>query len=137
MTVYAEDLQPGMTDSFTRTVTARDVELFAEATGDTNPLHLDEDYGRTTVFGGRIAHGALTVSYLSAVFGTKLPGPGAIVLKLTTRFGGQVRIGDTVTAICTVRRRLPRRCFLFDCVCKVGDVTVVEGEALIMAPARP
>jgi 3-hydroxybutyryl-CoA dehydratase len=137
MAYYADELQPGMSESFSKTATARDVELFAEVTGDQNPVHLDEAYAATTPFGGRVAHGALSVSYLSAVLGMKIPGPGTMVLSITTRFRAPVRIGDTVTAVCTVKKRLPRRCFLFECVCKVGDTVVVEGEALVMAPARP
>lgn len=137
MPYFADELQPGMSESFTKTATAHDVELFAEVTGDANPVHLDEAYAATTPFKGRIAHGALSVSYLSAVLGMKIPGPGTMVLSITTRFRAPVRIGDTVTAVCTVKRRLPRRCFLFECVCKVGDTVVVEGEALVMAPARP
>ena len=137
MTVYFDELKPGMTDSFTKQVSERDVELFGEVTGDMNPVHFDEAYARKTIFRGRVAHGAITVSYLSALVGTKLPGPGSAVLSLTTRFKAPVRIGDTVTAICTVREVLPKRRVLIDFVCKVGDSVVMEGEALVLAPARP
>ena len=80
----------------------------------------------------------LSSSYISTVFGMKMPGPGTIFLSLTTRFKAPVRIGNTVTATCTVRDvNVEKRRVIFDCVCKVGDTVVVEGEALVMAPARP
>ncbi len=137
MTVYYDELKPGMTDSFSKSVSERDIELFGEVTGDMNPVHFDEAYARKTIFRGRCAHGAITMSYLSALVGTKLPGPGSAVLELTARFKAPVRIGDTVTAICTVREVLPKRRVQMDFVCKVGDRAVMEGEALVLAPARP
>lgn len=137
MTVYYDELTPGRSDSFTKQVSERDVELFAEVSGDRNPVHFDEAYARKTIFRGRVAHGAITVGYLSALLGTQLPGPGTVVLELTTRFKAPVRIGDTVTATCTVREVMPKRRVLFDFVCKVGETVVMEGETLVMAPVKP
>lgn len=138
MTYYIEDLEPGMAESFSKTVTARDVELFGEVSGDVNPVHFDEEFARGTIFKGRIAHGVLSASYISTVLGMEMPGPGTIFMSLTTRFKAPVRIGDTVVATCTVRETVPeKRRVTFDCVCKVGDTVVVEGEAMVMAPARP
>jgi 3-hydroxybutyryl-CoA dehydratase len=135
---YIEDLKPGMSESFTKTVTERDIELFGEVSGDVNPVHFDEEFAKGTIFRGRIAHGVLSASYISTVLGMKMPGPGTIFMSLTTRFKAPVRIGDVVTATCTVREVVAdKRRVLFDCVCKVGEVTVVDGEALVMAPARP
>ena len=136
MTVYFDELKPGLSDSFTKQVSERDVERFGEITGDTNPVHFDDDFAKKTIFRGRAAHGALTLSYLSTVFGTKLPGPGTVVLSLAIEFSGPVRIGDTVTATCTVRELVGRRRAIFDCVCKVGDAVVAQGEALVVPPAR-
>jgi 3-hydroxybutyryl-CoA dehydratase len=137
MTYTIDDLKPGMSESFTKTISERDVTLFGEISGDMNPIHFDEAYAKTTIFGGRIVHGALVLSYLSTVLGTKMPGPGAIFLSQTTSFKAPVRIGDTVTAICTVRDVFPaRRRVIFDCICKVKDAVVVEGEATVMMPAR-
>jgi 3-hydroxybutyryl-CoA dehydratase len=137
MTYTIKDLKPGMSESFTKTVSERDVEVFGEISGDMNPLHFDEAYAKTTIFGGRIAHGALVLSYLSTVLGTKIPGPGAIFMSQSTRFKSPVRIGDTVTAICTVREVFPeKRRVIFDCICKVEDTVVVEGEATVMMPSR-
>jgi 3-hydroxybutyryl-CoA dehydratase len=138
MPYYIEDVKPGMSESFTKTVTERDIELFGEVSGDVNPVHFDEEFAKGTIFKGRIAHGVLSSSYISTVLGMKMPGPGTIFMSLTTRFKAPVRIGDTVTATCTVREVVAdKRRVLFDCLCKVGEVTVVDGEALVMAPARP
>ena len=138
MTYYIDDLKPGMSESFTKTVTESDIQKFGEASGDVNPVHFDEEFAKGTIFKGRIAHGVLSASYISTVLGMKMPGPGTIFMSLTTRFKAPVRIGDTVVATCTVREVVPeKRRVVFDCVCKVGDVTVVDGEALVMAPSRP
>jgi 3-hydroxybutyryl-CoA dehydratase len=138
MTVYIEDIEPGLSDSLVHTVTERDIQLFGEVSGDTNPVHFDEEFAKTTIFKGRIAHGMLSASYISTVLGMKLPGPGTIFMSLTTRFKAPVRIGDTVATTCTVREvNAEKRRVVFDCACKVGETTVVEGEAMVMAPSRP
>lgn len=138
MPYYIDDLKPGMVESFAKTVTERDIQLFGEVSGDINPVHFDEDFARTTPFKTRIAHGVLSASYISTILGMKMPGPGTIFMSLTTRFKAPVRIGDTVTATCTVREVVAeKRRVIFDCVCKVGDTVVVEGEAMVMPPARP
>jgi len=138
MTYYIDDLKPGMSESFSKTVTESDIQKFGEVSGDMNPAHFDEEWAKTTMFKGRIAHGVLSASYISTVLGMKMPGPGTIFMSLTTRFKAPVRIGDTVTATCTVREvNAEKRRVVFDCVCKVGDVTVVDGEATVMPPARP
>ena len=138
MTYYIEDLRPGLSASFSKTVSERDVSLFGEVSGDTNPVHFDEAFAKTTPFKGRIAHGVLTASYISTVLGMEMPGPGTIFLGLVTRFKAPVRIGETVTATCTVREIVTeKRRVVFDCVCKVGDTVVIEGEATVLAPQRP
>ena len=137
MTYYIDDLKPGMSESFTKTVTERDIALFGEVSGDVNPVHFDESFAKSTIFKGRIAHGVLSASYISTVLGMKMPGPGTIFMSLTTRFRAPVRIGDTVVATCTVRDvNTEKRRVVFDCVCKVKDTTVVDGEATVMAPSR-
>ena len=138
MTYYIDDLKPGMSESFSKIVSERDVQLFGEISGDTNPVHFDEAFAKTTIFKTRIAHGVLSSSYISTVLGMKMPGPGTIFLSLTTRFKAPVRIGDKVTAICAVREVIAeKRRVVFDCVCKVRDSVVVEGEAVVMTPPRP
>jgi 3-hydroxybutyryl-CoA dehydratase len=138
MTYYIDDLKPGMSESYSRTITERDIMQFGEVSGDTNPVHFDEDFAKRTIFKGRIAHGVLSSSYISTVLGMKMPGPGTIFISLLTRFKAPVRIGDTVTAVCTVREMVPeKRRVVFDCVCTVKETVVVEGEAVVMTPARP
>jgi len=135
---YIDELKPGMSESFEKTVTERDIELFGEVSGDMNPVHFDEEFARKTIFRGRIAHGVLCLSYISTVLGTKMPGAGTIFMSATSRFKAPVRIGDTVNTVCTVREVMPeKRRVLFDCVCKVGETVAVEGEALVMVPGRP
>jgi 3-hydroxybutyryl-CoA dehydratase len=136
MTVYLDELKPGLSASLSRTVTARDIELFGEATGDMNPVHFDEAYARKTVFRGQVAHGALTFGFVSAVIGNHLPGAGTIFLSASAEFKAPVRIGDTVVTTCTVREVEGRNAVL-DCVCKVGESVVMEAEARVMAPKRP
>lgn len=137
MSYTIEDLSAGMSAKFVKTVTEQDVAAFGEVSGDTNPVHFDEAFARTTPFRGRIAHGVLTASYISTVLGMEMPGPGTIFLGLNIRFKAPVRIGDTVTAVCTVREVLPeRRRVIFDCACSIGDVVVLEGEATVMPPPR-
>jgi 3-hydroxybutyryl-CoA dehydratase len=137
VTYYYEDLVVGLSESMSHTVSEHDIQLFGEATGDFNPVHFDEAYAKKTIFRGRVAHGALTIGFISAVMGTRLPGAGAIFMEATTRFKAPVRIGDTVVTTCTVAELKPRREVLMHCQCKVGDKIVVEGEALVMAPKKP
>ena len=134
---YIEDLTIGQSASYERTVSADDIQKFGEVSGDFNPLHFDDEYAKGTIFRGRIAHGMLSLSYLSTVLGTKLPGAGSIFMSATTRFKAPVRIGDTVKAVCTVREiDVAKKRVTFDCLCKVGDIVVVEGEALVRVPSR-
>ena len=139
MPTYLEDLAPGAEfRSAGRTVTESDIMAFAGVSGDTNPVHLNEEFAIGTPFGGRIAHGMLTASLISTVFGTKLPGPGCIYLSQTLKFLAPVRVGETVRAEVTIKSidRERRRC-VFDTICKVGGKNVLEGEAVIMVSRRP
>jgi 3-hydroxybutyryl-CoA dehydratase len=132
-----EDLAVGQTDQVTRQVGEADLVAFAEVSGDNNPVHLDEAYAQTTSFGGRIAHGMLAAAYISAVLGTRLPGPGAIYLSQSLRFRRPVRIGDEVTTTVTVTALDEKRGHVtLSTVCQVNGKTVVDGEALVMAPRR-
>ncbi|MEZ5923985.1 MAG: MaoC family dehydratase [Hyphomicrobiaceae bacterium] len=135
---YFEDLEVGQEASYRRTVTEADIQGFAEVSGDTNPVHLDEEYAASTPFKGRIAHGMLTASLISTVFGTKLPGPGAIYVSQTLNFRAPVRIGDEVIAKVTLSELIPeKRRAIFACDCSVNGKTVLAGEAVLMVPARP
>jgi 3-hydroxybutyryl-CoA dehydratase len=125
-----EDLQVGMSASISKTVTEADIIMFAGVSTDVNPAHIDEEYAKGTQFGGRIAHGMLSASFISAVLANKLPGAGTIYLGQTLKFKAPVRIGDTVTATVTVREVVveKRRCVL-DSVCTVAGKAVIEGES--------
>lgn len=135
--LFIEDLTIGQSATYGKTVTDADIVLFAGVSGDTNPVHLDQTFAEKTPFKGRIAHGMLSASFISTVIGTKLPGPGAIYMSQTLRFKAPVKIGDTVTAICTVTEIIAeKRRAVLSTICKVGDTVVIEGEALIMVPSR-
>ena len=134
---YLEDLSVGMSEAFAKTVTDDDILSFADITGDTNPVHLDHDFAAGTMFKERIAHGMLSAGFISAVLGTRLPGPGAIYLSQSLRFRAPVMIGDQVVASATVREvNLEKRRVVVDTVCKVGDKVVIDGEALLMVASR-
>ena len=94
--------QEGDSASFTKTITEADIVLFAGISGDSNPLHLDAEYAKSTRFGQRIAHGMLSAGLISTVLGTKLPGPGCIYMGQTLRFTAPVYLGDTITATATI-----------------------------------
>ena len=136
-TICIEDIEVGMTRSLRKVVTDRDIELFAEVSTDRNPVHLDDDYARDTIFAGRIAHGMLTAGLISAVIGEQLPGHGTVYLGQSLKFLAPVRPGDTghaevrVSAIDHGRRRVT-----LETHCAVGDTIVLKGEALVLAPSR-
>lgn len=132
-----EELQVGMEAAMERQVHEHDITAFADVTGDANPVHLDEAYARTTFFKSRIAHGMLSAGYISAVIGTRMPGPGAIYMSQTLRFLAPVRIGDAVRTVVRVQAldSVKKRAQLH-CWCEVAGTKVVEGEALVFVPSR-
>jgi 3-hydroxybutyryl-CoA dehydratase len=133
----AEELSPGMSASFSKTITEADIVLFAGISGDVNAVHLDEVYASGTPFGGRIAHGMLSAGLISAALANRLPGPGTIYLAQTLSFRAPVRPGDTVTATVTVKSVVTeKRRVVLETVCRVGDVVVIDGEATMLAPKR-
>lgn len=135
-TLFFEDLRVGMSARLRRTVAAADVVGFAEVTGDRNPIHLSEHFAAKTPFRTRIAHGLYTASLISAVLGTRLPGPGAIYISQTLHFRAPVRIGDTVVVAVRVAELVPekQRARLV-CTCKVAGKLVLDGEALVKVPS--
>ena len=134
---FFEDLVEGMSASFEKRITDDDIVRFAEVTGDTNPLHLDDDFARESIFGGRIAHGMLTASLFSAILGTRMPGPGCIYMSQSIRFRAPVRPGELAVATVTVKRIDGKKQRVeFDCSCAVGNTVVAEGEALAKVPSR-
>lgn len=136
-TICIEDLETGMARYLRKTITDRDIALFAEVSTDHNPVHLDETYAQETIFEGRIAHGMLTAGLISAVIGEQLPGHGTIYMGQSLKFLAPVRPGDTVLAEVSVREiDYTKRRVTLDCRCSVGDITVLKGEALVLAPSR-
>ncbi len=117
-------------------ITHEDVLMFAQATGDTNPVHLDDSYAANTRFGRRIAHGMLTGSIISAILGNDLPGPGTVYLGQDFKFKAPVFIGDTITAeVEVVKYREDKHIATFRTTCINQDgVLVLEGEAVVIAP---
>lgn len=137
MTHHIDQLHPGMTASIAKTVTEADIILFAGISTDVNPAHLDEEYAKGTMFGGRIAHGMLSAGFISAVLANHLPGPGTIYLSQTLKFKTPVRPGDTVRATVTVKEvNVARNRVTLDTVCTVAGKVVIEGECQMMPPAR-
>jgi 3-hydroxybutyryl-CoA dehydratase len=134
---YFEDLAVGMEASYVRRVLDEDIHAFARLTGDTNPIHLDDDYAARTMFKGRIVPGSLTAGYISTILGTRLPGPGAIYVSQSLNFRGPVRIGDEVISTARVLELLPaKKRAILTCHCSVAGKTVLEGEALMLVPSR-
>jgi 3-hydroxybutyryl-CoA dehydratase len=135
--VCIEDIEVGMVSTRVKVITDRDIQLFAEVSTDRNPVHLDDDYARETIFEGRIAHGMLTAALISAVIGEQLPGHGSVYLGQSLKFMAPVRPGDalearvTVMAIDHARRRVT-----LETQCVVGNTVVLKGEALVLAPSR-
>ena len=134
---YFEDLAIGMSADFRRVIGDEEMRLFADLTGDTNPLHFDDDFAERSRFGGRIVHGMCTAALISTVIGTRLPGPGCIYLSQSLRFTAPVRPGDEVVARAVVDRLIPeRRRVEFETTCSVGDQIVLAGRALAQVPSR-
>jgi 3-hydroxybutyryl-CoA dehydratase len=132
-----EDLSVGMTATFAKTITEADIILFAGASGDNNAMHINEEFAAGRPFKGRIAHGMLSASVISAAIANKLPGPGTIYLKQTLEFRAPVRAGDTVHATVTVRELiLDKNRVSLETVCRVKDTVVITGQALVKVGSR-
>src|SRR5260221_3935321 len=130
--LYFEDLSVGMTETLKKVINSSDVVGFAEVTGDRNPIHLSEHFAAKTPFGTRIAHGLYTASLISAVLGTRLPGPGAVYISQTFNFRAPVKIGDTVDVNVTVAELMPEKFRArLTCTCLVSVDVVLDGEAWV------
>lgn len=130
-----EDIEIGMSVSYSQTITDADINAFAGISGDRNPLHLDEKYAQNSRYKKRIAHGLMTASYFSALFGTEIPGEGCVYASQSLNFKRPVYIGDTVTAIVEVINvDLVKKKVFFRTICKVKNKVVTDGEAEIFIP---
>jgi 3-hydroxybutyryl-CoA dehydratase len=134
---YLEDLSLGQTAEFSKTVTEDDITVFADVSGDHNPVHLDEAFAKTTIFKTRIAHGILSASFISRILGVQLPGPGAIYLKQNLSFLAPVKINDTVRAVVTITAiDTEKRRVTLDTNAFVGDTQIIRGDALVMVDKK-
>ena len=136
-TICIEDIEMGMVRYIRKVITDRDIEQFAEISTDHNPVHLDDEYARDTIFEGRIAHGMLTAGLVSAVIGEQLPGHGTIYMSQNLKFLAPVRPGDLVHAeVKVVDMVIDKRRVKLDCRCEVNGKNVLVGEAMVLAPSR-
>ena len=136
-TICIEDIEMGMTRYIRKIITDRDIEQFAEISTDHNPVHLDDEYARDTIFEGRIAHGMLTAGLVSAVIGEQLPGHGTIYMSQNLKFLAPVRPGDLVHAeVRVVDMEIDNRRVKLHCRCEVNGKNVLVGEAMVLAPSR-
>lgn len=131
------EIRVGMTATYTQTITDSDVKGFSGVSGDKNPVHMSDEYAEQSKFKKRIAHGLLSASFFSALFGTKLPGEGCVYVAQDLQFKRPVYLGDTVTAIIEVLRLdLKKRRAFFKTRCFVKNKIVIDGEAEIYIPAK-
>ena len=136
-TICVEDLEIGMSRMQERKITQNDILLFSKVSGDENPVHLDEEYAKQTIFGRRIAHGMLTASLISAVIAEQLPGHGTVYLSQMLKFVRPVLPGQFVTTtVCVSHIEYSNRRVTLDCECKVDQKIVLAGEAIVLAPSR-
>ena len=134
-TITIEEIEMGMIRTLQKVVTDKDIEMFAEVSTDRNPVHLDDDYARDTIFEGRIAHGMLTAGLISAVIGEQLPGHGTVYMGQTLKFLAPVRPGDMVEAqVEVIGIDYAKRRVQLDCRCLVNGKKVLIGEATVLAP---
>lgn len=135
--LFLDEISVGQKAEFSKTVSEADIQGYADVSGDTNPVHLDEEFAKTTIFKSRIAHGMLSAGFISAILGTKLPGPGCIYLSQSLKFLAPVKIGDKVTARATVTDIVPeKKRVTLKTDCFIGDTKVIDGEAVVMVPVR-
>lgn len=128
------EFKVGMKEEITKTITEEDIQKFAEVSLDFNPIHMDEEAGKGSIFGQRIAHGMISAGLISAVLGTKLPGEGAIYMSQELKFLAPVFIGDTVTAICEIEELITEknRVILKTIVINQDKKEVVSGKAVLL-----
>ena len=132
-----EELEVGMRAEYRRVISREDVAQFAEVSGDVNPLHLDPEFAGRTMFEGTIVHGMYGAGMISAVIGTRLPGPGCVYMSQSLRFLAPVRAGDEMVASATVVELFPEKHRTrLETQCHVGETKVISGEALILVPTR-
>lgn len=132
-----ENIQPGMAISYSQTITDADIKAYAGLSGDHNPVHVSDDYASSSRFGKRIAHGLMSAGFFSALFGTRLPGPGCVYVAQSLQFKRPVYMNDTVVATVKVLSvDIGKSRVFFETICTVGAKVVIKGEAEIYIPSK-
>ncbi len=133
-----DELHIGEEASFTKTITETDVYLFAGISGDFNPMHVNEEFAKTTPFKTRIAHGALPQSLVAPVLGTKLPGLGTVAVEISCRFKAPTFFGDTITAKATISEKMEEKQWVRLALAWTNQrgETIAEGEAVVIPPPK-
>ena len=130
-----EDIKIGMEVSYSQTITDADIKAFAGISGDRNPAHMNDMYAKDSRYKRRIAHGLMSASYFSALFGAKIPGEGCVYVAQSLKFKRAVYLGDTVTATVIVSSvDLKKRRVFFRTICTVKNKIVIDGEAELFVP---
>ncbi len=135
---YLDEMEVGMFAENRMVVSGDKINTFAELSGDFNPIHIDADFAATTMFGKRIAHGALSASLISAILGNDLPGPGAIFVELNMRFRRPAFIDDEIVAraeVAEINERTGR--IKMKVSCSVYGKQIIRGNAGVIVPKRP
>lgn len=131
LTIYK--IKIGQTAEFLKLITQEDIKNFARLTGDYNPIHLDDQYAKNTIFKKKIAHGLLTASFISTVIATKLPGPGSIYLDQSLKFLAPVYIGEQIRIfVKVIKKNTEKRIVTLSTEAHVGKKKVITGEARIL-----
>lgn len=136
-TKFIEDFSVGMESTTEKTVTIEDIKKFAEVSGDFNPVHLDEEFAKKTIFKGRIAHGFLTASFISTIIATELPGPGSIYLKQSLKFLAPVYINEKILVkVRIIEINIEKNKVKLNTECFKNKTLVLTGEAEILIQAK-
>jgi 3-hydroxybutyryl-CoA dehydratase len=136
-TKFIEDFSVGMESTIEKTVTIEDIKRFAEVSGDFNPVHLDEEFAKKTIFKGRIAHGFLIASFISTIIATELPGPGSIYLKQSLKFLAPVYINEKILVkVRIIEINIEKSKVKLITECFKNKTLVLTGEAEILIQAK-
>jgi 3-hydroxybutyryl-CoA dehydratase len=134
---FFDELHLGQTASLSKTITEEDLLMYSMVCLDTNPIHMNDEAGRQSRFGGRVAHGMLSAGLISALLGTRLPGPGTIYMRQSLKFHAPVMIGQTVDAMVEITDlNLSRKSATLRTRCMVKEDVVIDGEAIVLVPTR-
>jgi len=131
------NIEIGMTESYSQTISDSDIKMYAGISGDNNPVHMSNEYAKKSRFKKRIAHGLLSAGFFSALFGTRLPGAGCVYVSQNLEFKRPVYLGDRVTATITVTKvdKKNKRVY-FRTFCMVKNKIVIDGQATLFIPEK-